>query len=134
MANVIYPKWREALLQGASNSALTGNVKAVLVDSEEYTYSASHQFLSDIPSGGRISTSANLTSKTYTDGVFDAADTLFSGVTGDTSEIVVIFIDTGDAATSRLVAYNDDATSGLPVIPNSGNIVVQFNASGIFEI
>lgn len=135
MANVIYPKYKEALLNGDTNIELDGsNVKAVLVDGADYTYSASHQFLSDIPSGGRVATSGNLASKTTTNGAFDAADFSFSAVTGDPSEILVIYIDTGSAATSRLVAYYDTGVTGLPVTPNGGDINVTVNASGFFSL
>ena len=37
MANKIYPKWKEALLQASSDSALTGTVKVALVDLGTYT-------------------------------------------------------------------------------------------------
>lgn len=128
MASSWYPLFKEALLTGASNSnPSTGNVKAVLVDGADYTFSASHQFLSDIASGGRVATSANFTNKSFTAGVFDADDTSFTSVTGDQSEIIVIYIDTGVAATSRLMLYIDTASSGLPVTPNGGAISVTWD-------
>lgn len=135
MANAIYPKYKEAVISGGSNVNLsTGNVKALLVDAADYTYSAAHEFLSDVPSGGRVAQSGNLGSKTVAAGLFDAADDAFASVTGDQSEIVIIFIDTGVAGTSRLVAYFDTGITGMPVTPNGGNINVLFNASGIFQL
>lgn len=134
MAAVIYPKYKEALLTGSSNISLTsGNVKAVLVDTADYTYSATHEFYSSLTSAGRVAISPNLGTKTVTNGLFDAADTTFSAVTGDVSEAIVIFIDTGTEGTSRLVAYLDSGT-GLPVTPNGGDINVAWNASGIFQL
>lgn len=137
MANAIYPKYKQFALDmtlGAGSSPATPNVKAVLVDSADYTYSASHEFLSDVPSGGRVATSGNLGSKTFTNGLFDAADAVWSAASGDQSEAVVIYIDTGSAATSRLVAYFDTSITGAPVTPNSGDINLVFNASGIFQL
>ncbi|MEB3210276.1 MAG: hypothetical protein VKL39_02930 [Leptolyngbyaceae bacterium] len=90
MANAIYPKFKEQALQGGVN-LLTSDVKAVLVDLADYTYSASHEFLSDIVVGGRVATSPNLGSKTFTNGTFDAANTTFSAVTGDQSEAFVLY-------------------------------------------
>lgn len=128
MASVWFPKFKEALLTGAANSnPSTGNVKVVLIDVGDYTYSAAHEFLSDVPAGARVATSANLTNKTFVNGVFDADDTSFTAVTGDQSEALIIYIDTGSAATSRLMLYIDSASSGLPVTPNSGNINVSFD-------
>ena len=52
MANAIYPKWKEALITGAANSALNGSgttgVYAALVDTGTYTYSAAHEFFSSL--------------------------------------------------------------------------------------
>ena len=46
----------------------------------------------------------------------------------------VIYIDTGVAGTSRLVAYIDTGVTNLPVTPNGGDITITWNASGIFAI
>jgi len=55
-------------------------------------------------------------------------------VTGNTVEALVIYVDTGSAATSPLVAYIDTSVTGLPVTPNGGDITVTWNASGIFAL
>lgn len=133
MANAIYPKWKEAVIQGSANSSLAGNVKAILVDTADYTYSAAHDFLDDVPVGAIVATSANLGTKTYTNGTFDTADFTFTAVTGDVSEALIIYIDTGSAATSRLVCYRDTSVTGLPVTPNGGDITVSV-PSGWFDL
>lgn len=134
MANTIYPKWKEAIQQAIANSSLTGNVKALLVDLADYTYSDSHEFLSDVPLAARVAFSGNLASKTFINGLFDASDAAFSAVTGDVSEALILFIDTGVVGTSRLVLFLDSGVAGLPVTPNGGDINIQFNASGIFQL
>jgi hypothetical protein len=131
----LYDKGREGFLDGSINWA-SDNIKAVLVDAGAYTASlGSNQNLSDISSGARIATSGNLTSKTVTGGVADAADVTFSAVSGVTAEAVVLYKDTGSASTSRLIAYIDTA-SGLPVTPNGGDIVVTWSnaANKIFKL
>lgn len=132
MANAIYPKYKEAVLQSASDSSLTGTVKAALVDTGTYTYSAAHQFLTSLT--GVVGTAQTLGSKTYADGVFDAADITYTAVSGSSAEAIVLYIDTGTAGTSRLVAYLDTGFTGLPVTPNGGDITVTWNASGIFAL
>lgn len=123
MANALYDTGRAAFLLGDIDWA-ADNIKAVLVDSADYTVDlATHQFLSDIPSGGRVATSGNFTGKTTTAGVADADDITLTGVSGDQSEAVVIYRDSGSPATSQLIAYIDTAT-GLPVLPNTGDISV----------
>jgi hypothetical protein len=134
LANVLYPKAKEKFLSGLIDLT-THDIKVVLVDTADYTYSASHEFLSDVASGARVATSANLGSKTVTSGVFDAADPTFTSVTGDQSEAMIIYRDTGSAATSPLIAYIDTAT-GLPVTPAGVNIPVVWDngASKIFAL
>ncbi len=133
MANAIFPKWKEAVMQASSNSSLGGTVKAVLVDTGTYTYSSSHEFLSDLSGTG--GTAQTIGSKTYTNGVFDGADVTFTAVAGTvTYEAIVIYIDTGVAGTSRLVYYYDTSGGGLPVTSNGGDIAITWNASGIFAL
>ena len=133
MANLIYPKYKEALIAGSANISLsTGTVRAALVDLGTYTYSATHEFLSSLT--GVVGTAQTLGSKTVTNGLFDAADVSFTGLTGNSAEAIVIYIDTGTAGTSRLVAFFDTGVTGLPVTPNGGDVNIVWNASGIFQL
>ena len=125
MANALYNKGREAFMSGSINMS-SDTIKVVLVDSADYTVNlATHQFFSSVAGAGVVAT-ATLASKTVTDGIFDAADVTFTSVTGDPSEALVIYKDTGSNATSPLIAYIDTAT-GLPVTPNGGNITVTWD-------
>jgi len=133
MANALYNNWKEALMDGSANADLSGNIKAVLVDTDDYTFAQTHDFLDDVPAGARVATSGNMASKTFTDGTFDVADFSFTSVTGDQSEALIFYVDTGSAATSRLIAYYDTAT-GLPITPDGNNIDVTINASGLFTL
>jgi hypothetical protein len=132
MANAIYPKWKEAVIQAAANSGLNGTVKVALVDTSVYTYNAAHDFLDDV--SGVIGTAQTLAGKTYANGYFDADDVVFTTVSGDSAEALLIYIDTGTPSTSRLVAYLDTGYTGLPVTPNGGNITVEWDAAGIFRL
>ena len=135
MSSTLYPKFKEALLN-ADLDVIADNIKVVLVDTADYTYSAAHDFLDDVPSPARVATSGNLGSKTATNGVFDAADITFTGVTGDPSEALIIYKDTGTAATSNLICYIDTVSgpAALSVTPNSGDITISWNPSGIFAL
>lgn len=132
MASAIYPKFKEALLLGDVAGLDTSDIRAVLVDTGTYTYNAAHDFYNDL--SGVVGTESGLfASKTFTNGLFDAADITFTAVTGATAEALIIFMDTGNVATDRLIAYIDSAT-GLPVTPNGGDINVAWNVSGIFQL
>lgn len=134
MANAIYPKWKEAVIQGLANSSLAGTVKAVLLDTADEVYNSADVFLSDITAAGIVGTAGTLANKTFTNGVFDADDVIFTAVTGDQSEAILIYIDTGVNTTSRLVAFLDTGYTGLPVTPSGGNITIAWNVSGIIGI
>lgn len=131
MASVIYPKFKEALLQGTYNLS-SAVVRAVIVDAGTYTYNAAHDFYNDISGVVGVESGA-LASKTFTNGVFDAADVTFTGVSGASAEAIILFVDTGNVATDALICYIDTGT-GLPVTPNGGDITITWNASGIFAL
>jgi len=125
VASAWYPKFKEALLTGASNSnPSTGTVKVVLLSST-YSYSASHQYYSDLT--GVVASSTGLTTKSFTSGVFDADDITLTAVTGSAVTQLAVYIDTGTTTTSRLMLFIDTASSGLPVTPNGGSILIQWD-------
>lgn len=138
MANALYPKWKESLLQNTSGSSLAGSgttgVYVALVDTGTYTYSAAHQFYSSL--SGVVGTDQEIgATKTFTNGVFDGADVTFPTVSGATAEALVIYVKNAGANTTwQLVAYIDTGVTGLPVTPNGGNIGITWNASGIFAL
>lgn len=138
MANALYDKWREAIIQASASSALNGSgttgVYVALVDTGTYTFSQSHQFYSSL--SGIVGTDQEIgATKTYTGGVFDGADCTFTAVSGATVEALVIYVKNAGANTTwRLVAYIDTGVTGLPVTPNGGDISIAWNASGIFKI
>ena len=133
MANALYPKAKEAFLNGSINM-VANTITIALIDTGVYTYGTSHQYRSDISNSAVISTTT-LNNKTITNGVFDADDALFSSVTGANCEALIIFSDSGVQGTSRLIAYIDSAT-GLPILPNGGDITVAFSSgsSRIFAL
>jgi len=137
MANAIYPKYKEALLNASANSAITGSgttgLYVALVDTGTYTYSASHEFYSSL--SGVVGTDQEITTPTLTGGVVDGGDVTFSAVSGASVEALVIYRKNAGANTTwRLVAYIDTGQTGLPVTPNGGNITITWNASGIFAL
>ena len=133
MANALYPKFKEGILQSAANTNMSsGTVKVALVDTGTYTYSAAHQFYSSV--SGVVGTPQTIGTKTFTNGLFDGADVTFTAVTGNSAEALIIYIDTGSAATSPLIAYLDTGITNMPVSPNGGDISITWNASGIFQL
>jgi hypothetical protein len=129
VASALYPSFKQLLLGGDIDLA-ADDIRAILIDTADYTYSAAHDFLEDVAAGARVAVSPALASKTITNGVFDAADATFTAATGDSVEAVILYKHTGSDATASLIAYID----GVSVTPNGGNIVASWNASGIFAL
>ena len=136
MANAIYDKARESFL--SANPTIdwdTDTIKCSLVRSSAYTPNmATDQFLSSVAT--RVADSAALASKTVTAGVADAADITFTAVgAGASFQYVLIWKDTGNAATSPLIALFDTMT-GLPYTPSGGDITIAWDngANKIFKL
>ena len=131
--NGIYTKAREKFLRGEI-AWHTADIRAVLIDADDYTVNlATHEFLSSIPPAARVSTSNLLTGKTTVGGWAGCATITFPATTGDPSEAIVLFKDTGDAATSPLIAYFDQG-SNFPVVPNGAAINALVGSSGLFRL
>jgi len=112
VANLIYGKAKQALLNGQINAS-SQSFKILLVDS---TYSLSqntHEFVSNISSSAIKARSTALTNVQNTLGVLDADDLTIVNYPGNAFVAVILYVDTGSDATSRLIAYIDTAT-GIP--------------------
>lgn len=139
MANAIYPKYKESLLNNGTdaNTDINGvagtGLFAALVDTGTYTYSSAHQFYSSL--SGVVGTDQQITNPTKTGGLIDGDDVSFPAVSGTTVEAIVLYRKNAGANTTwRLVAYLDTSVPGLPVTPNGGAIGITWNASGIVQL
>jgi hypothetical protein len=135
MANVLYDKFKEALLdkQHDMNSDI---IKATLIDTGAYTYTSTHYaYGTDVAAGAKIAVSPQLTSPTIVNGVFDTADFTWTAVSGVQSEAIIVWNDTPTTPTADpMVAFYDTGMTGMPVTPNGGNITVTVHASGWFAL
>lgn len=108
---------------------------AALIDAGAVTISrTTHDRYDDI-SAGQVAT-INLTTSAPAAGVIDASDATWPTVSGNTAEQVVLYKNTGTPSTSPLFLLFDAGgfTSGMPVTPNSGDITLTFNPSGIASL
>lgn len=135
MPNSLYNLARHDFASALIDWAGITTIKVALIDSGTYTFVATHQYWSSA-SAGLVGTAVALTSRAVTAlGACDADDTTFTAVSGASVEALIIYIDTGTAGTSRLVAYIDTAT-GLPITPNGGDIIVIWDSgnNAIFRV
>lgn len=135
MANALYDKAREAFLN-ADIDWSADDIRVILVDSADYAFSSSHEFLSSVGGSARVATSGALQNKTATNGAADADDITLTSVTGDQAEALIIYKHTGSDSTARLIAYIDTGYTGLPVTPNGGNVTINWPSGSdkIFKI
>ncbi len=135
MTNRIYHNYANKML--GSSSAFhaladleNDTIKVYLLDAGTHSTSLSGDVDEADVTDIAILASATVTGGSITSGTFDAADTTFTAVPGSTTgEEIVLWFDSGTATTSPLIANFDNASAGLPVTPNGGNIVIEWAAS-----
>ena len=136
MANALYNTFKEGILGNTAFDLDSDIIKASLIDSGDYTFSAAHDEYSggarDVPLVAIVSESSQLTTPTVVSGVFDTDNFTWTAVTGDQSEAIVLWDDT--LTNDRLIAFYDTGMTGMPVTPSGGNINVTVNGSGWFAI
>jgi hypothetical protein len=121
----MYDKFKQDMIEAGLSLTSGSTLKCILIDDADYTPNYNtHDFYNDVAAAARVGTLTALASKTATDGVFDAADTVIATVTGDQSESVLLVNDTGTESTSRLVALEALASA---VTPNGGDITVAWD-------
>jgi hypothetical protein len=127
----LYPTGKKKILD-ADIDLLVDEIRVALIDTADETYNAADEFHSDLTGAGIVaSSSAGLTGKTTTGGVFNADDITMTSVTGDTIEAIVIYKWTGASGTSPLIAWFD---LSVPFTPNGSDITVVWHSSGLFAI
>jgi hypothetical protein len=137
MSNV-YPKYKEAVLLGTANSALTGagatGLFVALVDTGVYTFNPAHEFYTSIT--GIAGTDQEITGVTCVNGIVKGSNVTFPSVpSGPNLEALALYRkNAGASSTWRLVCFLDSGILGLPVLPNGGDIAVTWHATGIFGL
>ncbi len=128
MANQWYPKAGNHVIDVISN-----NIKWAIVTAG-YTFSTSDEFVTDLGANivGRTANLGTKTLGTVGAGVFDAADSVFTALTGSVGTQLVMFKDSGSDATSPLMIQVDSAYyPGLPFTPVGTDVPLLFPAGGI---
>jgi hypothetical protein len=63
---------------------------------------------------------------------FDAADAAWTGINAGTAAQATVLKDTGTPTTSPVLVDVD--SGGFPVVTNGGDLTIQWNAEGIFQL
>ena len=137
MANAIYPKYKQSLEAADANSALTGTGATglyVALLTAAYTYSAADQFYSSL--SGVVGTDQEITAVTLVGGLIDGNDVTFTAVAGGSTIAALGFYrkNAGANTTWRLVAYENTGVTGLPLVTNGSDVVINWNVGGIIQL
>lgn len=140
MANAFYNKGKAELSSGGGVSWTGDTIKIALVTSAYTPDIDAHDFFNDVTnevSGtGYTAGGATLASKTKTQDnatdriVFDAADPTWASST-ITARGAVVYKDTGNAATSPLLAYIDFGTN---ISSTGAAFTITFSADGVIYL
>jgi hypothetical protein len=131
MANRLYPLARQSFAEAQID--WTSDTIRIAALKSTYTYSATHQFVTDL-GANIVARSADLSTKTDTSGVLNSDAALFALLTGLTVQYLAVFQWTGSDATSRLLYYIDTGIN-LPTIPNGLDVTVQPDpTTGWFQV
>lgn len=122
------------LTDPVSASSVVGNgVGAATGYAVNYGPSTSSDFYDDFD-GALVGAKVSLGSKTFTQGVFDAADTTFTSVSGASVEAILIFKDTGTNSTSNVIGIitgRHIVTADAQAAASATTIVVEPLKAGI---
>lgn len=119
MANALFDSGRDGFLNGEFNWS-ADNFKVILLSNQYTVDLLTHSTTANV--GGTVAISGVMTNITPGKGIADANDLTISGVAGTTVTQYIIFHD----SSKKLIAYFDTSTN-LPVVPNSGNITLQWS-------
>lgn len=141
MATLITNNFRTAQMGAGNHGQIdfdTDTISIALVDNTTYTVVVTTEDYADLSAavhGGKVALASTTVGSVAT-GVFDAANATFSSVASGPTDLnqLALFKWSGTASTSPVTHAYDSATTGLPVVPNGGDIAVAWNASGILEI
>lgn len=149
MASFLYNKAKEGFLGGTNEADLIGDKIGVALVGNGYVAAASHSTMTNVGTSvvktAYFTTSTSVTGAstglTITDGVFDGPDITIQSVTsGQTINAIVIFEQNATNQTtpthtaSKLIAYIDNVSSGLPITsPSGANITISWD-NGTFKI
>jgi hypothetical protein len=138
MTNEVFAKTKTALGEGKIKWQ-TDRIRCALVDNGvQVPDIANDEFLADIDKDAVVALSEPLRNKTCGEvcaGAFDADDVTFEEVDADQVGSILVYKDTGNIKTSRLIVLvNTLAAGSLPIVPNGADIIIKWDKAGIFSI
>ncbi len=135
MATIKHTVWLNCMLGNTSGYSVididTDNIDISLLDqTDSGTITASTANYDTVDAATVVATTDLASVSSISGGIVTlSGSTTFSSVTGDSAEYLTVWKNSGTPSTSPLIITWDSATTGLPVTPNGGNIVVTFTSN-----
>jgi hypothetical protein len=115
MANFIYKKAKQALLNGQIN-VLNNQLKVLLLNGPEYSPNENlDEFVSNIPANSIVTRSEAVTNVTSVNGILDGDNVTITGYNGAAFDAVVLYQYSPSDSDARLIFYID-TSDGLPFV------------------
>ena len=133
MATIIHNDWLDGMLGAPTHSVVdldSDNIDVSLIDeADSGTIIASFVDYDEIDTN--VVATGDLPSiSSITDGVVTLSGAFtMTSVTGDVSEFLTVWKNSGSPATSPLIITWDTASTGLPVNPNGGDIIATWGSN-----
>lgn len=125
MANALFDSARQLFLEGALNWK-TDPIYVALIDAAKIQVNLQAHNKFNTYQGAVVGSPAQLTNKKTDGGAADADDVTFQSVSGDSVEALLLYKQGVPESNGDLIAWIDNA-SGLPIIPNGGDIIVTWD-------
>lgn len=146
MASFLYGNYKNLMLGNGTHTRPdldTDIIKCGIISGSDYSELATHEDWADTgysldqcynSEATQTLTSGNITIGVVADGVFDCSDiitfTAVAIVGAKVVDAVAHYRSGGTAATDTLICFHD----GFSITPNSSDISVEYNVSGIFGL
>lgn len=125
MANALFDSARQLFLEGALNWK-TDPIYVALIDAAKIQVNLQAHNKYNTYQGAVVGSPVQLTNKKTDGGAADADDVTFQSVSGDSVEALLLYKQGVPESNGDLIAWIDSA-SGLPIIPNGGDIIVTWD-------
>lgn len=124
MANQVFPSYRNAMLASFADGKA---YRIAAISSVSYTPRSQDAVLADVPLDAILATSDQLVGAVTQAGklLFDSAATFPAGIAGGQADALLLYEDSGNSETSRLIWYADTII-GLPFEPTQNPLLFSF--------
>ena len=144
MANFLADAFRNSLIGKTSDYSArvdldTDTIKAGFQDEGTATPAVGNVFITSFSSGlvpafASCVTLGSPTVGVVAAGVFDAADTTFTALTGASVEGIVVFKNVTVVGDSPFLFYYNTGITGVPFTSSGGDVTIQWSASGLIQV